>query len=202
MSDYSVSGQYKVKRQVVRNLRLETPAERALWLGSPQPLWHQEPVSGKIVFPWTQAWGREWFRDESNALHLLCTLCLLLEHQLHLRLAGLRSWRSESLALAGFLEVGAGLQERQGCGIQEEKRIWGNKAFGVWEKLTRPTWALHIGSSNIYEGRGLEHSHRDLMRHTALPRTLCPCQSLRETGAVTTLGFPATSEMTRDEPGN
>ena len=51
-------------------------------------------------------------------------------------------------------------------------------------------------------GRGLEHSHIDLIRRTALPRTLCPCQSLRETGAVTTVGFPATSETTRDEPGN
>ena len=60
----------------------------------------------------------------------------------------------ESLALAGFLGAGAGLEERQGRGIQEEKRRRGNKAFGVWEKLTKPTWALHMGSSNIYEGQG------------------------------------------------
>ena len=34
----------------------------------------------------------EWFQDDSNALHLLCTLFLLL-HWLHLRSSGIRSWR-------------------------------------------------------------------------------------------------------------
>ena len=34
-----------------------------------------------------------WFGDDSSALHLLCTLCLLLLHQLHLR----SSIRSQSL---------------------------------------------------------------------------------------------------------
>ena len=33
------------------------------------------------------------------------------------------------------------------------KRRRENKAVGVWEKLTEPTWVLHMGSSNIYEGR-------------------------------------------------
>ena len=37
-------------------------------------------------------WGG-CFGDDSSALHLLCTLCLLLFHQLHLRSLGIRSWR-------------------------------------------------------------------------------------------------------------
>ena len=36
-------------------------------------------------------WG--WFQDYSNTLHLLCTLFLLLLHQLHLRSSGIRSQR-------------------------------------------------------------------------------------------------------------
>ena len=37
-------------------------------------------------------WG--WFQeDDSSSLHLLCTLFLLLLHQLHLRSSGVRSWR-------------------------------------------------------------------------------------------------------------
>ena len=34
---------------------------------------------------------RRWFWDDSSALHLFCTLFLL--HQLHLRSAGINSWR-------------------------------------------------------------------------------------------------------------
>ena len=34
-----------------------------------------------------------WFQDDSSALHLLCTLFLLLLHQLHLRSPGLTSQR-------------------------------------------------------------------------------------------------------------
>ena len=37
--------------------------------------------------------GRGWFQDDSITLHLLCTLFLLLLHQLHLRSPGIRSWR-------------------------------------------------------------------------------------------------------------
>ena len=37
-------------------------------------------------------WG--WFWEDSNTLHLLCTLfLLLLLHQLHLRASGIWSWR-------------------------------------------------------------------------------------------------------------
>ena len=39
-------------------------------------------------------WGvGGWFQDDSNALQLLCTLFLLLLHQLHLRSLGIRFWR-------------------------------------------------------------------------------------------------------------
>ena len=34
-----------------------------------------------------------WVREDSNALHLLCALFLLLLHQLYLRSSGIRSWR-------------------------------------------------------------------------------------------------------------
>ena len=41
--------------------------------------------------------GQEgWFQDNSNALHLLCTLFLLLLHQLHLRSSGIRFQRLET----------------------------------------------------------------------------------------------------------
>ena len=36
-------------------------------------------------------WGRGWFQDDSSALHLLCTLFLLLLYWLHLRSSGIRS---------------------------------------------------------------------------------------------------------------
>ena len=39
----------------------------------------------------------EWFGDDSNTLHSLCTLFLLLLHQLHLRLLGIRFWRLGTL---------------------------------------------------------------------------------------------------------
>ena len=42
-------------------------------------------------------WG--WFQDESSTLHLLCTLFLLLLHQLHLRSSGTSSWSLGTSAL-------------------------------------------------------------------------------------------------------
>ena len=44
----------------------------------------------KTIFPRIRWSG---FRDDSSALHLLCTLFLLLLHHLHLRLSGIRSQR-------------------------------------------------------------------------------------------------------------
>ena len=40
-----------------------------------------------------------WFQDDSSALHLLCTLFILLLHQLHLRSSGIRSWKLGTLDL-------------------------------------------------------------------------------------------------------
>ena len=37
--------------------------------------------------------GKGWFRDDSSALHLFCTLFLLLLHQIHLRSSGIRTGR-------------------------------------------------------------------------------------------------------------
>ena len=42
-------------------------------------------------------WGR-WFQDDSNTLHLFCTLFLLLLHQLYLRSSGIRPQRLGTLA--------------------------------------------------------------------------------------------------------
>ena len=44
-----------------------------------------------------------WFQDGSSTIHLLCTLFLLLLHQLHLRSSGIRSWRLGTPAL-GYQE--------------------------------------------------------------------------------------------------
>ena len=45
--------------------------------------------------------GQGWFRDDSGAFYLLCTLFLLLLHQFHLRSSGIiRSWRLGTPALA------------------------------------------------------------------------------------------------------
>ena len=38
-------------------------------------------------------WGGGWFQDDSSALHLSCTLFLLLLYQFHLGSSGIRSWR-------------------------------------------------------------------------------------------------------------
>ena len=54
-----------------------------------------DQLSWKTTFPWTEGWDRRWFRNDSSALLLLCSLFLLLIllHQLHLRLLGIRSQR-------------------------------------------------------------------------------------------------------------
>ena len=63
---------------------------------------HQEPVSRKTVFPRSRG-GVGMVRDDSSALHLLCTLFLLLLHELHIRSAGSRSWRLGTPALGQSL---------------------------------------------------------------------------------------------------
>ena len=63
----------------------------------PNLFWCQEPVSCSPVFPWTI--GKGWFGDDSNTLHLLCILFLLLLHQFHLRSSGIKSWKLGTPAL-------------------------------------------------------------------------------------------------------
>ena len=50
-------------------------------------------------FSLDQGGGGRRCQKESNALHLLCTLCLLLLQQLHLRSSGIRSQRLQTPAL-------------------------------------------------------------------------------------------------------
>ena len=59
--------------------------------------WHQGLVLWKTVFLPTGEGG--WLGDDSSVLHLLCTLFLLLLHQLHLRSSGFRSQRLGTPAL-------------------------------------------------------------------------------------------------------
>ena len=74
----------------IRKLRRKTFTSAVL-----QPFWHQGPVFRKTIFPQTGRAGEGGgcFRDDSSTLYLLCTLFLLLLHQLHLRSLGIRSWR-------------------------------------------------------------------------------------------------------------
>ena len=67
----------------------------------PPTFWHQGAVSWKTIFPWISGWGRwlDGFWVSPSALHLLCTLFLLLLHQLHLRSSGIRSQRLGTPAL-------------------------------------------------------------------------------------------------------
>ena len=84
-----------------------------IYSNGPQPFCHQGPVLWKTIFPQTRVEGG-WFQDDSSALHLLCTLFLLLIHQLHLRSSRIESQRLETpdlysslvcliLVLASFL---------------------------------------------------------------------------------------------------
>ena len=72
-----------------------------LYSSGPQPFWHQRQVLWKTIFPWTKGvgmvWG--WFGDDSRALYLLCTLFLLLLHQLLIRSSGIHSWSTGTPAL-------------------------------------------------------------------------------------------------------
>ena len=75
------------------------PFSFILYSSGPQHFWHQGVVLWKTVFPEMGWEWREWFRDDSSALHLLCTLFWSLWHQLHLRSSGIRSQRLVTPAL-------------------------------------------------------------------------------------------------------
>ena len=51
------------------------------------------PWTGFVEDDFSTDWGGGWFQDDSSALHLLCTLFLLLLHQFHLRSSGIKSQR-------------------------------------------------------------------------------------------------------------
>ena len=63
-----------------------------------QAFWHQGQVSWKTIFP-LMGGARRWFWDDSNVLHLLWTLFLLLLQPLHLRVLGIRSQRLRTPAM-------------------------------------------------------------------------------------------------------
>lgn len=114
------------------------------------------------MFPRTRGWGREWLWDDASALHLLCTLCLLLVHQLRLRLAGLRSWRLESFAPAGFL--GGGNRPRRKARTWDLGRGDGKTKLLVFGKTSQSqpgsctrdrAWSIHTEtSSDVQPCRG------------------------------------------------
>ena len=52
------------------------------------------PGTGFVEDNFSMDWSQGgWFSDDLRTLHLLCTLFLLLLHQLHLRSSRIRSWR-------------------------------------------------------------------------------------------------------------
>ena len=58
-------------------------------LCGPHSLRHQGLVSWKTIFPWTERMVLGWCKHTTFIMHLY----LLLLHQLHLRVSGIRSWR-------------------------------------------------------------------------------------------------------------
>ena len=65
----------------------------------------QGPVSWKTTFP-QMWWWEGWFGDYSRTLHVLCTLFLLLLHQLHLGPSGIRSQRLRTTAIEDRVHSG------------------------------------------------------------------------------------------------
>lgn len=74
----------------VRFVIVHPPKPRPLsnTLVVPSLFWHQGLVLWKTIFPQTRNGG--CFQDDSSALHLLCSLFLLLLHKLRLRSSGIR----------------------------------------------------------------------------------------------------------------
>ena len=57
--------------------------QNVLKCSDPQAFWHQELVLQKTIFLWASAGrGGRWFQDDLSPLPLLCTLFLLLLHEL------------------------------------------------------------------------------------------------------------------------
>ena len=97
-------GQHKVmqKKKKMSHKRIHsTFLFYGLKFSGPQPFWHQGPVSWKMIILWTRA--RRKFQDDSRTLQILCTLFVLLLHQLHLRSSGSRCWRLRTPDLNYFI---------------------------------------------------------------------------------------------------
>ena len=85
-------------QKVVAFLYAEVQFSFILLLHHPPELWSQTffpPGTSFVEDNFSIDEARGWFQGDSSALHLLCTLFLLLLHQLHLRPSGIRSWRLE-----------------------------------------------------------------------------------------------------------
>ena len=83
----------------VSSLRTQPKSPSPLPLKQQSPFWGSR--AGFVEDSFSTSWGqaRGWFGDDSRALLLLCTLFLLLLHQLHLRSSGIRSQRLGTPAL-------------------------------------------------------------------------------------------------------
>ena len=80
-------------------------SRKEYWSGLPFPSPEDLPNPGQsstflasgtsfVEDSFSMDWGfGGWLQDDSSALRLLCTLFLLLLHQLHLRSLGIRFWR-------------------------------------------------------------------------------------------------------------
>ena len=78
-------------------------------------------------------------RDDSSTLSLLCTLFLLLLHQLHLRSSGIRSWRLGTFVLKQGFPGGA--RNRTHLQKQQMKEMWVRSLS--WEDPLEEGMATH-----------------------------------------------------------
>ena len=82
--------------------RSHHPDSSRLYSSGPQSptFFHMgDQLPWKTIFLRLRVRGGGWFWDTSSALHLLCTLFLLLLHQLPLRSSGVEYWRLRTPAL-------------------------------------------------------------------------------------------------------
>ena len=100
-----------------------TIIQKSAFLASPVSLEEKSPtflVSGSSFMEdsFSTDWGcKGWFQDDSNALHLSCSLFLLLLRQLHLRSSDVRSSRLGTPALKSLLS-------HNSQNLQDNSRCW------------------------------------------------------------------------------
>ena len=103
----------------------------------PQPFRHQARLHVRQFFQ-RRGRGWAWFRNDSRAVHFLCTLFLLFFHQLHIRSSGIRSQRSETRGLEHLLWF---LQEE--TGVATDTGLAGMDSSG---ESGAEGWPLVVGS--------------------------------------------------------